>query len=113
MPKRTREYSEEVVDKRTCLSVSECPVSLHKRKLCDDELIRNIRPRLHGSFHVTSQEYRQMILALCRQNKRLLERATDAEDKYNDLVQNVQNSAYNSRLVPVCSSIGFSPTLIK
>lgn len=114
MPKRTREYSEEEeVDKRTCLTVSECPVNAHKRKIEDEEVIRNIRPRLNGSFHVTSNEYRQMILALWRQNKRLLERATTAEDKYNDLVQNVQNSAYNSRRVPVCSAIEFTPTLIK
>ena len=113
MPKRNREDSEEVFDKRTCLSVSECPVNAHKRKVEDEEVIRNIRPRLHGSFHVTPQEYRQMILALCRQNKRLLERATTAEDKYNDLAQNVQTSAFNSRLLPVCSAIGFSPTLIK
>lgn len=110
MPKRTRDYEEEEVDKRQCLPVSECPV---KRKLEDEEVIRNIRPRLHGSFHVAPEEYRQMILALCRQNKRLLERATTAENKYNELVQNVQNSAYNSRLLPVCSAINFSPTLIK
>lgn len=115
MPKRNREYSEEelVDDKRLCTSVLECPVNSHKRKLDDEEVIRNIRPRLQGSFHATSHEYRQMILALYRQNKRLLERATSAENKYDDLVQNVQNSAYKSRLMPVYSAIGFSPTLLK
>lgn len=113
MTKRTRDYYEEEIEETTCLSVSECPVNVHKRKIDDEEVIRNIRPRLQGAFHVAPCEYKRMILALCRQNKRLLARATDAEDKYNDLVQNVQTSAFNSRLLSVCSSIGFSPTLIK
>jgi hypothetical protein len=54
-----------------------------------------------------------MIMALYKQNKRLLERAMAAEDKYDELVRSVELGALKTRAFQVCTSLQNSPTLVK